>query len=95
MYLKHLELSTKTQFKFRAIGTNTEKKFAGTTAVHLGNSQSCGQLSNKYTNFLSSATEKQKLLHGSQSEQQKPQYTNGMLEVEIKTHNPQDRPSLC
>jgi hypothetical protein len=66
--------------------------------VHLGNSQSCGQLSNKYTDLdlFSSATEKEKSLHASQSEQKKKmKYTDGMLEVEIKTHNSQDHPTLC
>lgn len=49
------------------------KNLVGTTAVHRGNSQSCGQLFNKYTDleFFSSATEKQKSLHASQSKQQK------------------------
>lgn len=49
--------------------TSTKKNLAGTTAVHRGNSQSCGQLSNKYTDLFSPATEKQKSLHASQSEQ--------------------------
>lgn len=51
--------------------TSTEKNLEGTTAVHRGNNQSCGQLSNKYTDLFCSATEKQKLLHVSKSKQQK------------------------
>lgn len=52
---------------------STKKSLVGTTAAHRGNSQSCGQLSSKYTDLdvFSSATKKEKSLHESQLEQKK------------------------
>jgi hypothetical protein len=75
MYLKvkQSKLSTKIHLYFKTTLLSTKKNLVGTTAVHRGNSQSCGQLSNKYTDLdlFSSAPEKEKSLHASQSEQQK------------------------